>query len=143
VADQRPRTPTLQDATTISGVRRAAASLLLLLLLLGGCGSIRLLEVKACDTLYFGTARTSGPAVTDAEWRTFVDEVITPRFPGFTELSAVGHWQAEREASHVVVIIHGKNDGDGKLGEIVREYKKRFQQQSVYWTRGEVVADEL
>ena len=108
-------------------------------LLLVACGS--LVEVQDRDTLYFGTGRPSGAAVTETEWRAFVDEVITPRFPGFTEWPALGHWKSEREATHVVEIIHpGRRGNDLKVHEIIAEYKRRFQQEAVLLVRERALA---
>ena len=85
--------------------------------------------------LYFGTARPGG-VVSDAEWKTFVDEVITPAYPGFTEWNATGHWRGAEEATHVVAIAHlSRRGNDERIIRIITEYKKRFQQESVFWIR--------
>jgi uncharacterized protein DUF3574 len=96
--------------------------------------------VQDRDTLYFGTARPNG-VVSETEWRTFVDEVITPRFPGFTEWSAEGHWKSDREATHVVEIIHlDRGANNDKVHEIIAEYKRRFQQEAVLLVRDRALA---
>ena len=101
---------------------------------------LQLAEVQQIDTMYFGTARPNG-IVSDAEWKTFVAEVITPAFPGFTEWNAVGHWRGVEEATHVVQIAHPSRPGnDESLVRIINEYKRRFQQQSVFWVRGKGLA---
>ena len=65
---------------------RLAASLALLLLchgLLAGCRSTDTVWVRS--ELYLGLARPDAGSVSDAEWRSFLDEVVSPRFPdGFT-----------------------------------------------------------
>ncbi len=120
-------------------VSRLSAAIALALLV--SCGSAHLVDVQQIDTLYFGTARPGG-VVSDAEWKTFVEEVITPRFPGFTEWSATGHWQGEREASHVVEMTHPRGaEGDRKIAEIIDAYKARFQQQAVFWVRERGLAE--
>ena len=44
--------------------------------------------------LYFGRLQPDGTVVSDAEWRTFVAEEITPRFPdGFTVFDALGQYR--------------------------------------------------
>ncbi len=97
---------------------------------------MQLVEVQDVDTLYFGTARTGG-AVTDAEWKTFVDEIITPAYPGFTEWNATGHWRGAEEKTHVVQIAHlSRRRNDEQVLRIIKEYKRRFQQDSVFWIRG-------
>ena len=93
--------------------------------------------MQDADTLFFGTSRPGG-VVTDEEWRDFVDRVIVPSYPGFTEWQAIGHWRSERESTHVVVIVH-PHGGDRDIDRIIAEYKRRFQQESVFWMRGPAV----
>ncbi len=91
--------------------------------------------------LYFGQATPVG-TVTSAQWRAFVAQSVTPRFPaGFTELQAQGHWRDDRgtvveEETRIVEIAH---DGASLSRENVRavaaEYKKHFAQQSVLVTQ--------
>ncbi|HSP13407.1 MAG TPA: DUF3574 domain-containing protein [Thermoanaerobaculia bacterium] len=104
--------------------------------LLVACGSMQLVEVQDVDTLYFGTSRAGG-VVTDAEWKAFVDEMITPAYPGFTEWNATGHWRGAEEKTYVVQIAHlSRRRNDQQILRIINEYKKRFQQESVFWIRG-------
>jgi hypothetical protein len=106
-------------------VRRVSLSLALLLAL--SCSSLQIQEVQDVDMLYFGTARPGG-VVSDAEWKTFVDEVITPAYPGFTEWNAMGHWRGAEEATHVVLVVHlSRRGNDERIIRIIREYKRRFQ----------------
>ncbi|HET7712869.1 MAG TPA: DUF3574 domain-containing protein [Thermoanaerobaculia bacterium] len=98
-------------------------------LLLVACVSFQ--EVQVVETLYFGTARPGG-TVSEGEWRTFVEEVITPRFPGFTELNAVGHWKGEREGTYVLQLAYPpRAEHERKVDEIIAAYKSRFQQEAV------------
>ena len=98
---------------------------------------MQLVEVQDIDTLYFGTSRPGGGVVSDSEWKTFVAEVITPEYPGFTEWTAIGHWRGAEEATHVVQIAHpSRRHNDESILRIIREYKRRFQQESVFWIRG-------
>jgi hypothetical protein len=90
------------------------------------------------DTLYFGRNRPDGGKVSDAEWRTFLDTVITPRFPdGLTVTKATGQWRGasgriERERSEVVTVLHpGDTSARAKSAEIVAEYVQRFRQEAV------------
>src|SRR4030095_16811813 len=58
--------------------------------------------------LYFGTAKADGAAVTEGEFKAFVDEVITRRFPdGLTVVKGDGQFKAadgcHRKAQSVVV----------------------------------------
>lgn len=115
-------------------MRRLSASVVFVVLV--ACSSYQLVEVQDVDTLYFGTSRPGG-VVSDAEWRAFVDEVITPQYPGFTEWNAVGHWRGAEEPTHVVQIAHlNRRGNDERIIRIVNEYKRRFQQESVLWIRG-------
>jgi hypothetical protein len=114
-------------------VQRLSASFAFLLLV--ACSSMQLQEVQDVDMLYFGTARPGG-VVSDAEWKTFVDEVITPAYPGFTEWKAIGHWRGAEETTHVVQIAHlSRRRNDEQVMGIIKEYKRRFQQESVLWIR--------
>lgn len=105
---------------------------------LTACSAFDIRVVQQSDTLYFGTSRPGG-VVADAEWRAFVDDTITPRFPGFTEWLADGHWKSEHEMTHVVQIVHSEHLSDNRaIHEIIDAYKKRFQQETVFWVRGRV-----
>jgi hypothetical protein len=97
------------------------------------------------DTLYFGRNRPNGGAVREAEWRRFLNEIITPRFPdGLTVVKATGQWrnasgQIEREASEVVTVLHsGDPTARGKISEIIAEYRQRFDQEAVLRERANV-----
>jgi hypothetical protein len=88
--------------------------------------------------LYFGRLRPNGTVVSDAEWRSFVAEEITPRFPdGFTVFDALGQYrgrdgQIVSEPTKVLLIVHGP---DARLRGSVQElrdlYRRLFQQESV------------
>jgi len=90
------------------------------------------------DVVYFGRNRPDGGTVTDAEWRRFLDEVFTPRFPaGLTVVDATGQWQGqsgvvEQERSQVVTLFHDGGDASRRaVGEVIAEYKGRFRQEAV------------
>jgi hypothetical protein len=117
--------------------RRSA--LAVLFVFLASCGSLRLFEVQDQDTLYFGTSRVNAAAVSDAEWRDFVEQVVVPAFPGFTEVEGTGYWKGQREASRMIVVVHPRSGEDnGKIQHIIDEYKRRFQQEAVFWTKSAV-----
>ena len=125
-------------------VRAAAAALATLIFLAGCCPS----QVKnprptadvrrwVSDTLYFGMSRPGG-GVSEAEWKDFLAEVVTPRFPGgFTVWKAEGQWRDKagkvgREPSRVLQVLHLDGPVDEKAVQEIREgYKKRFAQESV------------
>lgn len=88
--------------------------------------------------LFFGLSRP-GAVVTDAEFKAFVDDRITPRFPdGLTLLAGSGQF---RDAGGTIVaeqarllILLTPRDGillDDKVEVIRSDYRQAFQQQSV------------
>ena len=88
--------------------------------------------------LVFGTARPSGSPVSGADWQSFLDEVVTPRFPaGLTVLTANGQWRGTgiepvKERSHILVIWHTASPDLSAGIEAVRSaYRVRFDQESV------------
>ncbi len=135
------------------------ATLVLLLLGLAGCASSSLPgrpSTGVCeagdqsmvrDTLYFGRNRPNGGTVREVEWRRFLNEIITPRFPdGLTIAKATGQWRnasghIEREASEVVTVLHsGDPTARGKISEIIAEYRQRFDQEAVLRERAATCA---
>lgn len=90
--------------------------------------------------LFFGTSKPDGTAVSAAEWETFLDTEITPRFPdGLTVLSAAGQWQGENdeiveERSKVVILLYPREaiaESNGEIEAIRAAYEREFQQESV------------
>ena len=77
--------------------------------------------------------------VTDEQFRLFVDEVITPRFPaGLTVLSGTGQFRGSsgsvmREDSVLLILLYRSNDdpANGRIEEIREAYRSAFQQDSV------------
>ena len=88
-------------------------------------------------TLYFGTNKVHGGVVTDAEWEQFLRDVVTPRVPGFTTWKAEGSWMNEREATHILVIIHAAGH-ESAIREIVSEGQRRLDQTEVLLVRSDV-----
>jgi hypothetical protein len=93
----------------------------------------------ARTTLYFGLAHPAG-TISEKQWRTFVRDVVTPRFPqGFTVWQADGQWRAAdgriaRERAKVLLLVHTNTQAvRDALAELVTSYKQRFQQESVLW----------
>lgn len=87
--------------------------------------------------LLFGRGKPDGTSVTDAEWKAFLDTVVTPLFPdGLTVLDGYGQWRdgdaVKAEKSILLVIWHPSGFGDEAKVEAIRSaYKSAFQQQSV------------
>ena len=75
-------------------------------LVMGGCASrsdVTRVSVQACPAgqepmrmaqLYFGRSMPGEGTVSDAEFKTFLDQEITPRFPdGLTVIDGGGQWR--------------------------------------------------
>jgi uncharacterized protein DUF3574 len=91
--------------------------------------------------LFFGTAKPDG-VVTEEEFRAFIDEEVTPRFPdGLTLLKGDGQFKGSdgvivKEQSFVLVLLYASDtdtepDSSRRIDRIRRLYAKRFQQESV------------
>lgn len=123
---------------------RRAGAFLLATLLLAGCAG---LERGRCPAgqerlrtaqLFFGRNVGDRPGVTDAQFRRFVDEELTTRFPdGLTVLDGGGQWKGQenkliREAAKVVLIVlpRGK-EPEARLDAARQAYKARFHQEAV------------
>jgi hypothetical protein len=94
-------------------------------------------QAMESELLYFGAATPQG-AVSDTDWRDFVDAVVTPRFPdGLTAWPASGQWRSAdgalvRESSRVLNVVHAPGaPADAAIAAIIDAYKQRFQQESV------------
>jgi hypothetical protein len=89
--------------------------------------------------LFFGTARPNG-VVTEDEFRRFVDEQVTPRFPdGLTVLKGDGQFRGDdeitiKEQSFVLILLYPYETltKTGQKIQRIRElYKDAFDQESV------------
>jgi hypothetical protein len=129
---------------------RLAAALLLAASAAGCAGGTSLAPVHSLATLYpeaqglvrselhFGRRRPDGRIVSDAEWRAFVADHVTPRFPdGFTVLDAAGQWRERTglvisEPTKVLVIVHEPvAQPVAAIQELRAVYKRLFDQESV------------
>lgn len=97
----------------------------------------------AVSRLYLGQTTPTG-VVSGTDWRAFVAESVTPRFPaGFTELQAQGRWRDDRgvtteEDTRIIEIVHdGELRSRVRVREIAAAYKHRFAQQSVLITQAQ------
>jgi hypothetical protein len=87
--------------------------------------------------LFFGRAIPGGGQVGDDDWRRFVDEEITPRFPdGLTVQDAAGQWKdkdgiVREQSKRLTLVLSGAEDDQSKLEAIRIAYRKRFHQEAV------------
>ena len=89
--------------------------------------------------LFFGTAKVNG-VVTEEEFRKFVDEQVTPRFPdGLTLIKGDGQFRGEdditiKEQSFVLILLYPRDTftkSNHKIQRIRDLYKDEFDQESV------------
>jgi hypothetical protein len=126
-----------------------------------GLAGVLLLELAACSTaaetpqsyacvlpaekrmlvaeLFFGRAIPGRVLLSEAEWRAFAAEIVTPNFPdGFTAFDGEGQWRnpatgvVTGEPSKVVLIAAPRSpDLASRLSAVIDAYKARFGQQSI------------
>ena len=115
-------------------------TLALLLFLTTACATVdpRYSEAVLADRLFCGLTIPGGGEVTEEEWRAFVRDEVTPRFPdGLTLWRAEGQWRERdgnivREPVLVIEILHHPNlEADAKINAIAEAYKTRFRQEAV------------
>ncbi|KYG18760.1 hypothetical protein D3C81_90400 [compost metagenome] len=89
-------------------------------------------------TLYFGLNRPTGPVITAAEWQSFVDRQVTPRFKdGLSVFDAKGQWlgndgKLARENSKALMLIHAPGkESETNIEALRSSYKQQFAQDSV------------
>jgi uncharacterized protein DUF3574 len=123
---------------------RSLAAGLLLLLAAGCAGGPATLDAPPGtqavirSELVFGRLKPDGSTVTDAEWRAFVEEQVTARFPdGFTVQDVLGQYRGRdgriiAEPSKILLVIHGADARSrAAIQEIRDAYRRLFQQESV------------
>lgn len=88
--------------------------------------------------LFMGRSIADGDVVSDADWDSFLADIVTPRFPdGLTVLDGRGQWRnsagvIEKEQSKVLIILAPQGEDAMRLiDEVSDEYKSRFNQESV------------
>ncbi|MFE0104349.1 DUF3574 domain-containing protein [Streptomyces sp. NPDC059009] len=91
--------------------------------------------------LFFGTERPDGgPAVTDKQFMSFVNEEVTPSFPdGLTVQNGRGQWRdsngkIERERSYELILMYPTAEAakrDPQIETIRKEYRRMYAQDSV------------
>jgi hypothetical protein len=131
--------------TLSSVVSRLSPALVLALgLSLSACGGVQ--QEAAClvgseqfrTELFFGLSRENAEPITDAEFRSFIDTAVTPRFKdGLTTYDAYGQYLMDNgilihENSKIILLLHdGSAARSADINAIREEYKQRFNQESV------------
>lgn len=98
-------------------------------------------------TLYFGLRTGNGIDVSPTEWRAFLGETITPRFPnGLTVLDAYG--QSSRivdgvpvggQNTRVLIVVHPASpEATAAIEEIKAAWRKRFPGAGLFHTESDV-----
>lgn len=139
---------------------RQSLAIAALLLALGGCATTPATTgqgAAACRAplkamtqvdLYFGRNIPSGGEVSDAQWRQFLDEVVTPRFPdGLSVLDVYGQWKSTRtgaiareRSKRLSIIVPDAAAAATQVEAIKAAYKQRFRQESVLQSEAGVCA---
>ena len=112
--------------------------------LLSGCASLAPATCPAGQSqgraveLFFGRNIGDRVGVSEADFQSFVDTELTPRFPdGLTVLDAAGQWRGTagvvgREPSKMVILaLPGRAGDEAKLDAVRAAYKTRFSQEAV------------
>lgn len=117
------------------------ATLTLLFVLASACASVpqpRYSEAAHSDRLFLGLSIPDGGEVTEDEWRAFVRDEVTPRFPdGLTLWRAEGQWRERdgtivREPVLVIEIVHRVDLRlDRDINDIAEAWRERFRQEAV------------
>ena len=109
----------------------------------GACGSA---GSQLRTTLYFGGSRPQG-WVSEMEWRTFLRDEVTPRFPnGMTVWDAEGQWRGPEgvighERTKVLLLVHPDTAAARQaVRAVIDRYRTTFEQESVLWETSQVCA---
>jgi hypothetical protein len=88
--------------------------------------------------LFCGLSRPGGADISDAEFKSFLDEIVSVRYPaGYTVLSAEGRWREQTgttriEPTRVILTLHAPTPEENlKIEQIRAMYKTRFLQEAV------------
>ncbi len=88
--------------------------------------------------MFFGRSRPGGGTVSDEEWRDFLAEEVTPRFPdGLTVVDGAGQLRdgsgaiGREGAKLLIVLAEPGADAVRRTEEVAEAYKRAFEQQSV------------
>ena len=118
------------------------------LLALAACGPQPQAAAPACAAplkpalqvdLYFGRETAQGREVSEAEWASFLNEEVTPRFPdGLSVLDVAGQAReptgriARERTKLLVVVVFDAPAHQPKVQAIVDAYSRRYGQHGVF-----------
>jgi hypothetical protein len=96
-------------------------------------------ELFARTELFFGRAKSDGSVVSEEDFRRFLDQEVTPRFPnGLTLMSGTGQFRGAsgmitREDAVLLILLYSTVDRQSseKIDQIRESYKREFHQESV------------
>jgi Protein of unknown function (DUF3574) len=89
--------------------------------------------------LFFGLSIKDRGPVSESEWKSFLRQTVTPRFPdGFTVYDGYGQWlnpkthSIAREKSKIILIaVPDSEVTRAKISEVSAAYQRDFHQQAV------------
>ena len=123
------------------------------MLVLTGCAGLRPnacapgLQAMKQVQLFFGRNIAGRAMVSDDEWRRFLDEEVTTRFPaGFSVAEIDGQYRnasggiAREQSKELLIVVPGDVADQAKLAAIRDAYKRRFNQDSVLLVESAVCA---
>lgn len=97
--------------------------------------------------LYFGLTDEDGATISEADWREFVFEEVTPRFPeGLTVIDAYGQSnppasvaEMEGRRTRLLILVHPDTAAaDKAVAEVKAAFMIRFDRESVFHTETSV-----
>jgi hypothetical protein len=88
--------------------------------------------------MFFGRNTGWTGAVTEADWQSFLEAEVTPRFPdGLSVTDVYGQWKSpagdfvREDSKALFIVLAGKPDEQQRIDTIRDAYKQRFHQQAV------------
>jgi len=97
--------------------------------------------------LYFGRETDKGSEVSDAQWASFLNDEVTPRFPdGLSVLDVAGQVReptgriVRERTKLLVIVVFDSPAHQSKVHAIVDAYSRRFGQHGVFRTERAVCA---
>lgn len=97
--------------------------------------------------LFLGQNIGTTGRVSDEDWRRFLADEVTPRYPdGFTVLEAAGQWRdpmgtiIAEQSRNLVVIVRDPVSELPKITAIRDTYKTRFRQDAVLFLQSQICA---